>query len=112
MPLDLVDELIQLRRGLPEPARTSAGLTKDATGLALAIPGDALFWLEVAPVQDGWQVTEVFQVNASTPSQRTVVAEAVGDDVVDIVDREYRRLLIERRNAACGTPTRPTSTPG
>lgn len=112
MPLDHVDELIELRRGLPEPARTSAGLTKDATGLAFAIPGDALFWLEVAPVEDGWQVTEVFQVNSSTPTQRAVVAAAVGDDVADVVDREYRRLLIERRNAACGTPTRPTSTPG
>ncbi|MGV1037989.1 MAG: hypothetical protein ACOYD0_13340 [Candidatus Nanopelagicales bacterium] len=110
MPTDLVDQLIELRRALPEPTGTAADLTKDGTGLALTIPNDELFWLEVVPTGDAWQVIEVQQSGSLLPTHRTVVATATDDDVAGAVDRQYRRLLIDRRNAACGKPTRRKST--
>ena len=106
MGADLIDELIELRRALPEPARSSADFTKDETGLTLSIPNDSLWWLEVVPTGEEWQVIEVQQFASPLPSRRSVVATVAAGDLVDAIEREYRRLALERRNAACGTPTR------
>ncbi len=105
---DAIDELIELRRALPEPARTTANLTSDGTGLELRVPDHESHWLEASRGDSGWDIVEVRQLGSLLPAQRVVVATTTDDDVVGVVDREYRRLLIERRNAACGTPTRAT----
>jgi hypothetical protein len=105
----VVEELIALRRSLPSPASDAAELGRDpAEGMRLGIPGDADWWIQVLPGQHGWRVIEVHSPPPPMPPLERALGEAGpgADEVLTLVDAQYRRLLLERRNAACGTPIR------
>ena len=104
----MAEELIALRRSLPSPARDCAELgLEPSEGMRLAIPGDADWWIQVLPGPQGWRVLEVHRPPPPMPLLEREVGVGMGaDEVRGLVDREYRRLVLERRNAACGTPIR------
>lgn len=102
-----VQTLIELRRALPEPAGSAAVFAEsEAEGLLLNIPQDPLWQLQVVPHGDRWQIVEIQQRPGPLPDDATVVAEVTDTDLIAAIDQQYRRLLLERRNAGCGTPTR------
>ena len=104
---DPVGRALALRRALPEPAAGAAVFADDPQdGLRLVIPGDESWWLRVRPVPTGWMVSEVRVLPAPLPPAERLLGSAPDDAVVTLIAVEYRRLLLERRNAACGTPTR------
>lgn len=108
-----VQTLIELRRALPEPAASAAVFAdRESEGLLLRIPQDPHWHLQVRPSQNGWHIVEIQHRPDPLPDAVTVVAEPTDAELVAAIDQHYRRLLLERRNAACGTPTRaerPTS---
>ena len=105
----LAEDLIALRRSLPTPAYDAAQLGRDPReGMRLSIPGDADWWIQVMPGDPGWRVIEVHRPPPPMPRMERELGQAGPgvDGVLNLVDRVYRRLRLERRNAACGTPIR------
>lgn len=105
-------------------------------GIRIAIPDHPDWWLQLVPLPtsaqmlskcaefreeselgppeaiaadrplDLWEVQEVGQMPPPLSRQIRPLTCAPAAEIPVVVEREYRRLLLERRNAACGTPTR------
>lgn len=113
--ITVVDHVIHMRRDLAGLAARHAQLGEaPADGIRLPIPEDPLWWLQLVPVDVGsedsdepeWQILEVQAGTPLLPERRAVLVTGDAETVLDAVDSQYRRLLLERRNAACGTPVR------
>ena len=127
--LDPVAELIGMRRALSEVVSSGARLGESpADGIRLTLPTDDQFWLTLRIVdgsmsgdqdvsgqqekpEPSWELTEVMFRGEHLPSQVTVLSSGPQEQILVDVDSHYRRLLLERRNAACGTPTKAGSGP-
>ena len=102
---DQIDELITLRRALPSSSGGAAQISPDGTRLMLYVDDVGEWQLEVSANSDEWVLTEL-QPSISGRPRRVQIGTFPSEQVVSAIDREYRRLLTHRRNAACGTPTR------
>ena len=101
-----------MRRALPELAGSRARLgDSPEDGIRLPLPADDQFWLTLRIVNEAgsetqWELAEVMFRGKHLPNQVTVLRSGAQEQMLAEVDKHYRRLLLERRNAACGTPTR------
>ena len=108
-----------MRRALPGLVSSGAQLGDNPEdGIRLALPADDQFWLTLRMVdgsEEGselrWELAEVMARGEHLPDQVTVLKTGSREGMLAEVDTHYRRLLLERRNAACGTPTRARSGP-
>jgi hypothetical protein len=111
--LDPAIEIIAMRRALPELVGSSAQLGDSPDdGIRLVVPGDDQCWLTLRIVagtvdshQIRWELSEWMSRGERLPNQVTVLDTGSQERMLIEVDRHYRRLLLERRNAGCGTPT-------
>lgn len=115
--LDPASEVIRMRRALSEVVSSGARLGESpADGIRLTLPTDDQFWLtlRIADSQETtaevrWELAEVMARGKHLPSQVSVLSAGSQEEILAEIDTHYRRLLLERRNAACGTPTRARS---
>lgn len=112
--MDTAIEIIRMRRALPEPASSAAQFGEDPEeGIRLSVPSDDQYWLTLKVVDDPttdsethWELAQVMEQGRYLPIRVTVLSTGSQERILAEVDTHYRRLLLERRNAACGTPTR------
>ena len=127
--LDPAAEVIRMRRALSEVVSSGARLGESpADGIRLTLPTDDQFWLTLRIVdgsisgdqdvsgqqeepEPSWELTEVMSRGKYLPNEVTVLSSGSQEQILVNVDKHYRRLLLERRNAACGTPTKARSGP-
>lgn len=110
-------DVIRMRRALPELVGSAAELGDiPEDGIRLTVPSDDQCWLtlRIADSQETtaevrWELAEVMARGKHLPSQISVLSAGPQEQILAEVDTHYRRLLLERRNAACGTPTRTRS---
>lgn len=109
---DLATAVIEMRRLLPDLASSVARLgAQPEDGIRLTLPVDNQYWLTLKVVagtatesEISWELARVAARGAHLPDQVTVLATGSQEQMLADVDNHYRRLMIERRNAACGTP--------
>ena len=115
--LDPAAVVIGMRRALPELTGSGAQLgDTPEDGIRLTLPGDDQFWLTLRMSDEAtlgqqiqWELAEVMSCGKHIPNQVTVLSAGSQEEILAEIDAHYRRLLLERRNAACGTPTRARS---
>lgn len=108
----MADEIIAIRRALPTAVGMAVAFGADPeAGLAAAIPEDPAWQIEAHPVAEGWRIGERHRVPGPLPDQCTALAVISTDAAPGVIAEHFRRLQLQVRNAACGTPTRPSARP-
>jgi hypothetical protein len=112
MSRDLADEIIAIRRALPPAVGMAVRFGDDpAEGLTAAIPEDPAWGIEVQPVAEGWRISERHRFGGPLPDEHIALAVTSADEAPGLIADHFRRLQLQVRNAACGTPvprkTRP-----
>lgn len=106
---ELIERVVEMKRLLAGASAQHARFTDDAAdGILLVLAEDPDWWLELVPQPGGdWLLSEVGQLGAHLGPHRRELSTLAARQAPGAVETEYRRLLLERRNAGCGTPTRP-----
>ena len=108
MQRDIAAELIGILRSLPPAIGMAARPGDDpADGLVLAIPEDPSWQVQVLPRGSGWSVEEVHLRPGPLGEQRLELGTMSAQDIPDAAAGHFRRLQLQVRNAACGTPIAP-----
>ncbi len=108
MSRDLTSELISMLRALPPKLAVAAETGSEAEdGLRLCIPEDPDWRLEMLPTATGWVLHEVRDWPGPLAGQRTELSSGASEQIIAEATRAFTRLQLQRRNAACGTPTGP-----
>jgi hypothetical protein len=107
MSRDVAAELIALLRALPQHLAMQADHGPTADGLQIPIPEDPNWRLEILPTTSGWVLHEVWDPPGPMAGRRTPLGASSTTGIVEEIAREFSRLQLQRRNAACGTPTGP-----
>lgn len=103
---DAAAELIGLLRALPPQLASLAQTDEDpAAGVRLPVPEDPLWAVEAVQAGMNWVLFEVWDPPGALAGRRTTLATGPADTLVEEIAREFTRLQLRRRNAACGTPT-------
>jgi hypothetical protein len=108
MSRDVATDLIALLRALPPHlARLAETGADPADGIRLPIPEDPHWRLEIVPTAAAWTLHEVWDRPGPLAGQRTVLGSGGTEEIIAGTAHAFSRLQLQRRNAACGTPTGP-----
>jgi hypothetical protein len=108
MSRDVATDLVVLLRALPSHLATLAETgAEPADGIQVPIPEDPHWRLDIVPTSAGWTLYEVWDRPGPLAGQRTVLGSGATEDIIARTARAFSRLQLQRRNAACGTPTGP-----